>query len=141
MSLPFTLMWSLSGSAFVPSSLMTSPLTVTLPATIRSSACLREATPAAEMSFCRRCSIFALPIVECQLPISIGNRQLAIGNTSAPATQVVEILDARQLRQIFQSKLKQKFLRCSVHHRTSDRVFASFRDNQFLVQQGLYGRR
>src|SRR5688572_2797870 len=57
MSLPFTLMWSFSGSALVPSSLTTAPLTVTLPATISSSACLREATPAAAISFCRRCSI------------------------------------------------------------------------------------
>jgi hypothetical protein len=51
MSLPLTLMWSLSGSALDPNSFTTAPLTVTLPDEMSSSACLREAMPAAAMSF------------------------------------------------------------------------------------------
>src|SRR5437016_4285869 len=50
-------MWSIAGSALVPGSLTTFPLTVTSPAEINSSACRREAMPAAAISFCRRCSI------------------------------------------------------------------------------------
>src|SRR6185369_4062839 len=98
---------------------MTSPLTVTLPAAISSSACLREATPAAAINFCRRCSTVIL----------------------RSATQIVEVLDTWQLRQILQPELKQKLLRRSVHHRTSDSLFASFRHDQFFIQQRLDGGR
>src|SRR5215207_2723810 len=49
-------MWSRAGSAFVPSSRTTSPLTVTSPAAINSSAWRRDASPAAAINFCRRSS-------------------------------------------------------------------------------------
>jgi hypothetical protein len=53
---PRTLMWSRAGSAFVPNSRTTSPLTVTSPASINSSAWRRDASPAAAINFCRRSS-------------------------------------------------------------------------------------
>src|SRR6185437_4759606 len=56
MSLPSTLMWSRSASAFVPSSVTAFPFTVTRPSTINCSALRRDATPAAERIFCRRSS-------------------------------------------------------------------------------------
>src|SRR5215217_7631875 len=49
-------MWSRAGSAFVPCSRTTSPLTVTSPASINSSAWRRDASPAAAINFCRRSS-------------------------------------------------------------------------------------
>src|SRR5687767_7844080 len=52
-------MWSRAGSAFVPCSRTTSPLTVTSPASISSSAWRRDASPAAAINFCRRSSKYS----------------------------------------------------------------------------------
>src|SRR5579864_919747 len=53
-SLPFTRMWSRSGSALLPSSVTICPLTDTTPELISSSALRRDAIPAAAMIFCKR---------------------------------------------------------------------------------------
>src|SRR5574341_464527 len=53
-SFPRTLMWSSAGSALVPNSLTTRPLTVTSPSRMSCSAARREAIPARAISFCRR---------------------------------------------------------------------------------------
>src|SRR5271163_1666351 len=47
-------MWSVSGSALLPSSVTTVPFTFTWPALISSSALRRDAMPAAAMIFCSR---------------------------------------------------------------------------------------
>src|SRR5687767_10738415 len=102
---PRTLMWSRAGSAFVPGSRTTSPLTVTSPASIISSACRRLASPAAAINFCRRSSI---------------NSSLKL----AAAREVFEVFDVRQLAQVFEAELEEEVFRRAVHHRAADRLFA-----------------
>src|SRR4029453_12936889 len=51
---PSTLITSLSGSAFVPSSRTVSPFTITRPSRIIVSEARRDATPAVDRIFCRR---------------------------------------------------------------------------------------
>ena len=51
--------------------------------------------------------------------------------------QILKILDARQFRKVFQSKLDQELLRCAVHHRAANGLFPALCDDQFLVQKGF----
>src|SRR5262245_24970305 len=54
--------------------------------------------------------------------------------------EILEILDARQLRQVFQSELDQKLFRRAVHHRASHGLFSALRHDQPFLEQGLDGR-
>src|SRR5215510_9624422 len=55
--------------------------------------------------------------------------------------KILEVLDARQFREVFQPELDQKFLRRAVHHRAADGLFSALGDDQTFFEQRLDGRR
>src|ERR1044072_3753214 len=57
----------------------------------------------------------------------------------AAARQVFEVLDVRQLAQVFEAELKKEVFGCAVHHRAADRLLAPLGDDEALVQQRLNG--
>src|SRR2546425_1244417 len=99
MSLPSTLIWSFSGSALEPSSVIVRPFTVTRPCRISCSALRRDVIPAPEMIFCKRPSI--------GLWLRFRKRG-GFSLTERCAAQLLEFLEARQLAQVIQSELYQK---------------------------------
>ena len=55
------------------------------------------------------------------------------------ASQVLEVLDVRKLRQVFEAELHQELFRGAVHHRAADRLLATLGDDEALVEQSLDG--
>src|SRR5947209_5953653 len=141
-------MWSRAGSAFVPSSRTVSPFTVPSPASINSSACRREASPAAAINFCRRSSMVQRLEVrgrrsevseDCLLSLTSDLRPLTSVLSFAAAREVFKVLDVRQLAQVAEAELHQELFRGSVHHRAAHGLLAAIGDDEALVQERLDG--
>src|SRR5258706_10827805 len=99
-------MWSLSRSAFEPSSVMVFPFTVTRPSTINSSALRRLVTPACDRIFCRRSSgIFRGGLRRFERKFRLGRLRPVLRLTNRHASQFLEFLQRRQLAQVLQPEL------------------------------------